>query len=54
MLEQVTLRFRLPFKFGGNITSRAGTGMFTLEIALEKINLGSIQIDFECRLYCDY
>jgi len=24
-LEQVALRFRLPFKFGGNITSRTGT-----------------------------
>jgi len=28
--------------------------MFTLQIALEKINSGSIQIDFERRLYCDY
>ena len=28
--------------------------VFTLQIALEKINLGSLQIDFERCLYCDY
>ena len=28
--------------------------VFTLQITQEKIDLGSIQIDFERRLYCDY
>jgi len=35
-------------------TMRVIYSVFTLQIALEKIDSGSIQIDFERRLYCDY